>query len=174
MDSSLFAEFTEYLNRSDNREDNLKRAELLGFGGRNIRIAPGAIIRVKDPKKLGEDLTIGLYSYLNGDITIGAHTLIGPYCAITAGHHLYDSKTGYFSARTTEHNSIIIGTGCWLASHVTVTAGVIIGNSNLICANAVITKNTPDFAIMAGVPARQIGCIEPKSGEYQWFHLPMT
>ena len=52
---------------------------------------------------------------------------------------------------------------------VTVTAGVKIGKANLICANAVVTKNTPDYAIMAGVPARQIGRIDPVTGEYHWF-----
>ena len=97
--------------------------------------------------------------------------LIGPHCALTAGHHKFDPATGCFSARTNADydNSIIIGRGSWLAAGVTVTAGVRIGKANLICANAVVTKNTEDYAIMAGVPARQVGQIDPVTGDYHWF-----
>ena len=62
----------------------------------------------------------------------------------------------------------MIGQGSWLASGVTVTAGVKIGKKNLICANSVVTKSTADYAIMAGTPAKQIGRIEPETGEYIW------
>ena len=41
--------------------------------------------------------------------------------------------------------------------------------ANLICASAVVTKSTEDYAIMAGVPARQVGRIDPVTGEYHWF-----
>ena len=64
----------------------------------------------------------------------------------------------------------MIGEGSWLASKVTVTAGVRIGRANLICAGSVVTKSTPDYAIMAGVPARQVGRINPETGEYHWDH----
>ena len=43
------------------------------------------------------------------------------------------------------------------------------GRANLVCAGAVVTKSTPDYAIMAGVPAKQIGRIDPETGEYIWF-----
>jgi len=169
MDDTLFEQLTQYLNQSDNLRDNLRRAELIGLGGRNIRVAPGAVVRVQHPEQLGSDLFIGLYSYLNGDITVGDHTLIGPHCSLTAGHHLFDAQTGWFSARTATNNRIVIGEGCWLASGVTVTAGVTVGRCNLICANAVVTKDTADYAIMAGVPARQIGHIDRESGAYVWY-----
>ena len=168
MDEVLFAAMTEYLNNSDNLTDNLRRAELLGLGGRNIRVAPGAIVRVREPSRLGSNLFIGLYTYLNGDITIGDNTLIGPHCALTAGHHRFDPATGWFSARTQGDDAIVIGPGCWLASGVTVTAGVHVGRGCLLCANAVVTKDVPDYAIVAGVPARPIGRIDPQTGEYLW------
>ena len=54
-------------------------------------------------------------------------------------------------------------------SFVTVTPGVKIGRANLICAGAVVTKSTDDYAIMAGVPAKKIGEINPETGEYVWY-----
>ena len=171
ISDELFAELTQYCNESDNGPDNAHRAELLGFGGREIKVAPGAIIRI--PKEqVGRNVFIGLYSYLNGNVTIGDNVLIGPHCSVAAGNHKFDPKTGWFSARTEPDgdDSIVIGEGCWLASKVTVTGGVRLGRANLVCAGAVVTKSTPDYAIMAGVPAKQVGEIDPVSGEYRWYH----
>ncbi|MBQ6805298.1 MAG: acyltransferase [Clostridia bacterium] len=167
----LFEQLTRYAHETDNEKDNRRRAEILDFGGRDIMIAPGAIIRVKDKTTVGRNIFIGLYCYINGNVIIEDDVLIGPHCSITAGHHKFDPATASFSARTNKDydNSIVIGKGSWLASGVTVTAGIRIGKANLICAGAVVTKSTPDFAIMAGVPARQAGRIDPVTGEYIWF-----
>lgn len=167
---ACFSLFTRYANQGDNLEDNLRRAEALGFGGRQVKVAPGAIVRVSNKEQVGKNIFIGLYDYINGDVTIEDNTLIGPYCSLTAGNHKFDPKTGWFSARTEKDGdeSIVIGEGSWLASGVSVTAGVKIGKRNLICANAVVTKSTDDYAIMAGTPAKKIGTIDPKTGEYIW------
>ena len=171
MTDEMFEQLTDYCNRSDNEPDNLRRAERIGLGGRDIKVAPGAIVRVP-LDQVGANVFIGLYCYVNGNVTIGKNTLIGPHCSIAAGNHKFDPATGWFSARTEGDydNSIVIGEGSWLASKVTVTAGVRIGRANLICAGSVVTKSTPDYAIMAGVPVRQIGRIDPETGEYHWDH----
>ena len=170
MDDEQFALFTIYANQSDNTEDNYRRAEVVGLGGRKVRIMPGAIVRVKDPSKIGSNVAFGLYTYTNGDVTVGDNVLIGPHTTIAAGNHKFDPATGWFSGRTEQDrdDSIVIGTGTWIASNVTVTGGVKIGKANLICAGAVVTKSTADYAIMAGAPAKQIGHIDPVTGEYIW------
>lgn len=158
-------------NLADNGCDNRRRALTLGFTGNDVQVAPGAIIRI--PKEqVGNKVFFGLYVYCHGNVTIEDEVLIGPHCSITAGNHKYNPQTQSFSLRTEKDydNSIVIGRGSWLASKVTVTAGVKIGKANLICAGAVVTHSTEDFAIMAGVPAKQIGRIEPQTGEYIWFH----
>ena len=166
-----FREYVRLTSVSDNFEDDTRRAEALGLGGRNILVAPGAILRIPF-EQVGSDIFFGLYTYCNGNVTVGDHVLIGPHCSIAAGNHKFDPKTGYFSARTEKDydNSIVIGEGCWLASNVTVTAGVKLGRANLVCAGAVVTHSTEDYAIIAGIPARQVGRIDPETGEYIWFH----
>ena len=167
-----YAAYVRLTSMSDNGPDDIRRAEMLGLGGKNILVAPGAIIRVPDMReKFGEDIFVGLYVYINGDVTVEDHVLIGPHCSIAAGNHKFDPATGYFSARTNGDydNSIVIGWGSWLASNVTVTAGVRIGRANLVCAGAVVTRSTPDYAIMAGIPAKQVGKIDPETGKYIWF-----
>lgn len=167
-----YAAYVRLTSMSDNKEDDSRRAEMLGLGGKDILVASGAIIRVPDARtRFGVDIFIGLYAYINGNVTIEDHVLIGPHCSIAAGNHKFDPATGYFSARTEGdyNNAIVIGFGSWLASNVTVTAGVAIGRANLVCAGAVVTHSTPDYAIMAGVPAQQVGSIDPQTGAYHWF-----
>lgn len=170
IDDETFRLLTEYTNRTNNERDNLRRAEILGFGGKNTQIAPGANVRVS-PGLIGNNSFIGLYCYLNGKVTVGDNVLIGPHCSVIAGNHKFDPATGFFSARTEGDgdDTVSIADGCWLASNVTVTPGVHLGRANLICAGAVVTKSTPDYAIMAGVPAKQIGRIDPATGVYHWF-----
>jgi acetyltransferase-like isoleucine patch superfamily enzyme len=171
MSDELFLQLTEYCNRSDNAQDNRRRAIALGFTGEGVLVAPGAILRIPQAQ-VGENVFFGLYTYANGNVTVGNNVLIGPHCSIAAGNHKFDPATGWFSARTERDgdDSIVIGDGCWLASKVTVTGGVRLGKANLVCAGAVVTRSTPDYAIMAGVPARQVGEIDPVNGEYVWYH----
>ncbi len=49
---------------------------------------------------------------------------------------------------------IIIGNDVWINSGVTILSGVRIGDGAVILANAVVTKDVPDYAVVAGVPAR--------------------
>ena len=44
-----------------------------------------------------------------------------------------------------------------IGSNATILAGVVIGEGALVGAGAVVTKDVPDFAIVAGVPARVTG-----------------
>lgn len=169
IDDENYRMLTEFCNRRDNGEDGLRRAAVLGIGN-DCMVAPGAIIRIP-LDQIGSNVFFGLYCYVNGNVTIGDNVLIGPHCSIAAGNHKFDPATGWFSGRTEPDgdDSIVIGYGCWLASHVMISAGVKLGRANLICAGAVVTKSTPDYAIMAGIPAKQVGRIDPVTGEYHWF-----
>jgi len=165
-----FEKFTLYSMATNDRKSNLLRAEILGFGGRETEVAPGANVRVS-PDRIGRRSFIGLYCYLNGNVTVGDDVLIGPHCSIVAGNHKFDPKTGAFTARTEGDGdeSVVVGDGSWICSNVTVTPGCKIGKRNLVCAGAVVTKSTPDYAIMAGVPAKQVGEIDPATGKYRWY-----
>ena len=170
-----FARMTRYSNYTG-YEDGRRRALIMGFDKPDTIVQNGSIVRLGDKGSIGENVTIALYCYLNGNVIVEDNVLIGPGCAITAGHHKFDPATGWFSARTEQDgdDSIVIGWGSWLCANVTVTAGVKIGRANLLCAGSVVTKSTPDHAIMAGMPAKQIGRIDPETGEYIWFKKEST
>jgi acetyltransferase-like isoleucine patch superfamily enzyme len=51
---------------------------------------------------------------------------------------------------------VSIGSDVWIGTRAIVLRGVNVGHGAIIAANAVVTKNVPDYAIVAGVPAKII------------------
>lgn len=59
--------------------------------------------------------------------------------------------------RKDEYQNTLVKKGASLGANCTIVCGVTIGEHAFVAAGAVITKDVLDFALMAGVPARQIG-----------------
>ena len=53
----------------------------------------------------------------------------------------------------------LVREGASLGANCTVVCGHTVGRSALIAAGAVVTRDVKDYALMAGVPARQIGWV---------------
>ena len=47
-----------------------------------------------------------------------------------------------------------LGNDVWVGAHTVILRGVNVGNGAVIAAGAVVTKDVPDYAVVAGVPAR--------------------
>ena len=58
-----------------------------------------------------------------------------------------------------QYNKTLVKEGASLGANCTIVCGHTIGRGAMIAAGAVVTKDVPDFALMAGVPARQIGIV---------------
>ena len=164
-----FRKFTLYSTQSNNAEDDTARAQIIGFTNEKVRIAPGAIVRIGD-NQIGEASYIGLYSYINGDVSIGKNVLIGPHVSIVASNHVFSAKDDYFSDRSDlDKGKVIIEDGVWLTSGVVITPGVKVGRCSLVCANSVVTHDIEPYSIVGGTPAVPLGKIERETGKYIWF-----
>ena len=51
---------------------------------------------------------------------------------------------------------VIIGNDCWIGARATILPGVTIGNYCVIAAGSVVTKDIPDYTVVAGVPAKEV------------------
>lgn len=164
-----FRKFTLYTTQSNNFEDDNCRANILGFVNERVRIAPGAIVRIGE-NQIGKSSYVGLYSYVNGDVSIGENVLIGPHASIVASNHVYLADDDYFSGRSDiEKGKVVIEDGVWLTSGVVITPGVTVGRCSLVCANSVVTNDVEPYAIVGGTPAVQLGKIDRETGKYTWF-----
>ncbi len=61
-----------------------------------------------------------------------------------------------------QYSKTLIKEGASLGANCTIVCGHTIGRCAMIAAGAVVTKDVPDFALMAGVPARQIGIVNER------------
>lgn len=112
----------------------------------------------------GRNIRVGRNVFVNhccefmgrGGITIEDDVLIGPKVnLITINHPLDPARR-----RSTYCAPIVIKRGAWLGAAVSVMPGVTIGQNAVVAANAVVTKDVPDNAIVGGVPARLIRFID--------------
>lgn len=89
------------------------------------------------------------------DVSIGKDTMMAGFCYVQSSNH-GTAKDQTIKSQGHTYGKIIIGDDCWLASHVTVVAGVRIENGAIVGANAVVTKDIAEFSINVGIPAKKI------------------
>jgi UDP-2-acetamido-3-amino-2,3-dideoxy-glucuronate N-acetyltransferase len=62
-----------------------------------------------------------------------------------------------FVERKNEYRNTLVKIGATLGANCTIVCGVTVGAYSFVGAGAVINRDVPDFALMVGVPAKQVG-----------------
>lgn len=120
---------------------------------------------------VGEHTNINKRCVLDGrgGLKIGDNVDIAQETNIWSEQHDYNSPTYKSVCKT-----VVIDDYVWLASRVTVLPGVHIGRGAVVASGAVVTKDVPPLAIVAGVPAKIIGyrkeeALQYHLGDRAWF-----
>lgn len=129
--------------------------------------------------------SMGRYSYIGSECdlfaTVGRYTSIGnqvksimfrhpttyPYVSTSPVFYAPHTPVGRgFASRAcfkecvmadeATRSAVVIGHDCWINSHVTLVSGITIGDGAVVLTGAVVTKDVPPYAVVAGVPARVI------------------
>lgn len=121
----------------------------------NIFLNEGAKMIVED------DVYIGDYTIIRAtrtQICIREHTIIGQGVKILATNHAFQKKDVLIKLQDIDVDKIgiFIGRDCWIGAGAVILPGVRIGDGAVVGANAVVTKNVPDFSVVGGNPARVI------------------
>ena len=136
------------------------RGWLYGLGmkkcGKNFQVTHSTILNGLDKMFVGKNVYIANFGNIicNGYVFLGDNILIGPSIVISSGNHYF--KNGMLSSDSLE-DDILIGENVWIASHVTILAGVKIPNNSIIAAGAIVNKKScTNSGMYAGVPAKFI------------------
>jgi putative colanic acid biosynthesis acetyltransferase WcaF len=131
----------------------LRAMALRAFGakiGRGVILRPR--LRVKFPWNLeiGDNCWIGegVWIHNQDKVTIGHDVCISQETFITTGSHRYKTDMGLTT------RPVHVGAGAWVCSRAIITAGAIIGNSSVIPAGQIVSKEIPDNSVGGGARKR--------------------
>lgn len=142
----------------------------------NVTVGNGTKIwhfsHVQTGASIGRDCSLGQNVCVNNNVKIGNGVRIQNNVQICEGVEIEDNvfcgpSVGFTNVTTPRahfpvhgvYARTIIKEGASLGANCTIICGHSIGRSALIAAGAVVTKDVKDYALMAGVPAQQIGWV---------------
>ena len=112
--------------------------------------------------RIGKNCSIGEYNHITSTnrIVIGDNLLTGRWVTITDNSH---GETDYATLQippilriVTSKGPVVIGNNVWIGDKATILPGVTIGDGVVVAANSVVTKDVPEYCVVAGNPAKII------------------
>jgi UDP-2-acetamido-3-amino-2,3-dideoxy-glucuronate N-acetyltransferase len=109
---------------------------------------------------VGNDVVIGDRVKIQNNVsvydavTLEDEVFCGPSMVFT---NVYNPRAGF--VRKDQYRRTLVRRGASIGANATIVCGVTVGAWAFIGAGAVVKHDVPDFALMAGVPARQLGWI---------------
>ena len=142
---------------------NMKLRKMGLTMSKDVRLYAGFHIRNPKGIVLENGVSIGPKVLLDGrnGLTIRKNAVIGYEAIIWTMNHDYNDVNF-----KTNGGPVEIGENAWVCSRSIILPNIKIGKGAVVASNAVVTKDVPPFAIVAGIPAKIIGYREEK--EYQY------
>lgn len=125
-----------------------------------------------------QNVYIGNYCTINKDVLLdgrGGKIIIGNCVDIAQEVRIWTLQHDYNdSDYKAIGGDVVIKDYVWLASRCTILPGITIGKGAVVATGAIVTKDVPDYAIVAGIPAKKINTrsvnLYYKLGKKRWFH----
>ncbi len=133
--------------------------ELFGCKLDDVRIFTPFICDFGNRVKFGKNVFINHSAILSasGGIEFEDGVMAAPGLKIaTINHDMYDRHLTY------TYGKVLVKKNAWLGLNATICPGVTIGKYAVVAAGAVVTKDVPDYAVVAGVPAKVIKMLDPE------------
>jgi UDP-2-acetamido-3-amino-2,3-dideoxy-glucuronate N-acetyltransferase len=119
----------------------------------------GAFVEIQKNAVIGARCKISSHTFICEGVTIEDEVFIGHGVMFT--NDLYPHATNEDGSAQTEADWELVKTlvkrRASIGSNATILAGVTIGENALVGAGSVVTRDIPDYAVVAGVPARTVG-----------------
>jgi len=112
--------------------------------GQNVYVASRVVI--------GDNVKIQNNVSVYDEVTLEDDVFCGPSMVFT---NVYNPRAEF--SRKDAYRMTLVRRGASLGANCTIVCGITIGRYAFVGAGAVVNRDVPDFALMAGVPARRIG-----------------
>lgn len=103
---------------------------------------------------IGDGTVVMAGAIINAEANIGKHCIINTGASID--HECVISDFVHIAPHSTLCGNVHVGEGSWIGAGATVIPGMKVGKWCTIGAGAVVIKDVPDYAVVAGVPAKVI------------------
>jgi len=135
----------------------IARPFLASCGG--VRIYEGVTLWYPYHMRIGKDVTLNEWVYISayGGVVIGNNVRIGHRVTILSSDHEIKNRDTLIKDSGLRKKPVEIGNDVFIGANATILCGVRIGNGAVVGAGSVVTKNVPEYTIVAGSPARPIG-----------------
>ena len=118
--------------------------------GRNVSL--GQNVFVANRVKIGDNVKVQNNVSIFDDVILEADVFCGPSMVFT---NVYNPRSHV--SRKHEYKATLVKRGATLGANCTIICGTIIGEFAFVAAGAVVNRDVKPYALVAGVPAKQIG-----------------
>jgi acetyltransferase-like isoleucine patch superfamily enzyme len=172
--------FAIYRGGEDNLSAVMRRVLMRAVcraSGDGLQVGPDVVLKHPETMEFGSCVFIGAQAMIqgrfDGTCRIGNHVWIGPQAYFDARNLVLEDYVGWGpgakvlgSAHTGQPSDVpiiktsliikpvVIGYGADIGMNSSILPGVRIGQQAIVGAGAVVTQDVPDYAVVAGVPAR--------------------
>jgi len=123
----------------------------------------GAFVEIQKNARVGKNCKISSHTFICEGVTLEDNVFVGH--GVTFINDTYPRATTAKGELQTEENwtvePTLVKKGASLGSGATVLSNLVIGENALVGAGSVVTQDVPDYAIVAGNPARLLRFITP-------------
>lgn len=178
----LLALFSQYRNDEGAFETSMRRVFIRAMcksAGHALQSGPGVVLKHPETMEIGDAVFLGSQTMIqgryDGTCRIGSHVWIGPHAYFDARHLVIEDYVGWGPGAKVLGSShtgdpvdvpiiatgltikpVVIGYGADIGTNATILPGVHVGANSIVGAGAVVTTDVPEYAVVAGVPAKLV------------------